>query len=234
MGLEIGGNNQERSLNLGGGLGGGLNLQPGLGGVPQGAPASAPLTLTKGERVTLMKEGDMTLDELLVGLGWDINADPYGPKFDLDVSALVLDENGRCEVGYFVCFDKNHRITQDGAVKHNGDNLTGEGDGYDETLDIIVSKLAPTKKKILILAHIYDARNRRQNFGQVSNAFIALENRKTGQKLLRFDLTEDYSNYIGLEVAEIYKHNGEVKFNALGRGLNEEFAETFRRYGLPV
>ena len=176
------------------------------------------INLQKGQRVSL----DNSLKMVLVGLGWDTNRYDGGYDFDLDASAFMLGENGKitCDED-FVFY--NNKTGRNGAVIHQGDNLTGEGDGDDEVIVIDFAKVPDNIQKIAICVTIHEALERRQNFGQVSNAYvrvakIANEFDFAGEDQLRFELEEEFSIETGLIVCEIYKHNGQWKFNAVAAG----------------
>ena len=192
--------------------------------------------LKKGQKVDLTKSNP-GLKKITVGLGWDVNRYD-GPEFDLDASAFLLAGNGRVSSdGDFVFY--NNLSGRDGAVVHMGDNLTGGSDGDDEQIRIDFTKLPPKRKKIAICVTIYDADLRRQNFGQVSNAYIkvsrlASEDDEVGETVLRFDLEEEFSIETALVVAEIYNKNGEWKFNAVAAGYQGGLAAICRSFGANV
>ena len=176
------------------------------------------INLQKGQRVAL----DNSMKMALVGLGWDTNRYDGGYDFDLDASAFMLGTNGKitCDED-FVFY--NNKKGRNNAVVHQGDNLTGEGDGDDEVMIIDFTKVPDNIQKIAVCVTIHDAIERRQNFGQVSNAYVrvakvANEFDAMGEDQLRFDLEEEFSIETGLVVCEIYKHNGEWKFNAVAAG----------------
>ncbi len=176
------------------------------------------INLQKGQRVSL----DNSLQMALVGLGWDTNKYDGGFDFDLDASAFLLGANGKLlRDEDFVFY--NNKNARNGAVIHQGDNLTGEGEGDDEVIVINFSKIPEEIQKIAVCVTIHEAAARRQNFGQVSNAFVrvakmANEFDTVGEDQLRFDLEEEFSIETGLVVCEIYRHNGEWKFNAVAAG----------------
>ena len=189
------------------------------------------INLQKGQRYAL---GDK-MRLALVGLGWDTNRYDGGYDFDLDASAFLLGENGKliCDED-FVFY--NNLSGRDGAVVHTGDNLTGDGEGDDEVIVIDFTKLPPEIKKIAICVTIHEAEERRQNFGQVSNAYIRVAKMKNeddvfGDTILRFDLEEEFSIETALVVAEFYNRNGEWKFNAIGSGYQGGLAAIVRSYG---
>ena len=176
------------------------------------------INLQKGQRVSL----DNSMKLALVGLGWDTNRYDGGADFDLDASAFLLGENGKLlRDEDFVFY--NNMSARDGAVVHTGDNRTGDGDGDDEVIMIDFTKIPSEIKKIAICVTIHDAEARRQNFGQVSNAYIRIaklfdEFDTVGEPVLKFDLEEEFSIETALVVAEIYFKNGEWKFNAVAAG----------------
>lgn len=189
------------------------------------------INLTKGQRVSL----DNSMKLALVGLGWDTNRYDGGHDFDLDASAFLLNENGKLmRDDDFVFY--NNLNGRDGAVVHTGDNLTGDGDGDDEVIYIDFTKIPSDVKKIAICVTIHDAENRRQNFGQVSNAYIRIAKRSdefddVGEPVLKFDLEEEFSIETALVVAEIYERNGEWKFNAVAAGYQGGLEAVVRSFG---
>ena len=190
------------------------------------------INLQKGQRVNL----DSTLKMALVGLGWDTNRYDGGYDFDLDASAFLLGANGKClRDEDFVFY--NNLNGRDGAVVHQGDNLTGEGEGDDEVIIIDFSKIPEEIQKVAVCVTIHEAALRRQNFGQVSNAYIRVakiqdENDMQGVDQIRFDLEEEFSVETALVVCEIYRYNGAWKFNAVASGFQGGLEALVRNYGL--
>ena len=189
-----------------------------------------PINLTKGQKVNLSKDNP-GLKNIMVGLGWDVNAFDSGADFDLDASAFLAGANGKCPMDKDFIFYGNLEH-ESGAVKHMGDNLTGEGDGDDEQIEVDLSLVPGNIEKIAFTVTIYDAEPRRQNFGQVSNAYIHIMDTATNTELLRFDLGEDFSIETAVVVGELYKHNGEWKFNAIGSGFQGGLAALCAHYGI--
>ena len=191
-----------------------------------------PINLTKGQKVDLTK-GNPGLKNMMVGLGWDVNAFDTGAALDLDAAAFMLGENGKCPTDKEFVFYGNLEHAS-GGVKHMGDNLTGEGEGDDEQIQIDLSKIPSTVTRIAFTVTIYDAEVRRQNFGQVSNAFIRIVDESNGQELIRYDLGEDFSIETAVVVGELYRNNGEWKFNAIGSGFQGGLAALCGHYGIEV
>lgn len=189
-----------------------------------------PINLTKGQKVDLTK-GNPSLKNIMVGLGWDVNAFDGGSDFDLDAAAFMADANGKCPTEKEFIFYGNLAHTTE-SVKHMGDNLTGAGDGDDEQIQVDLSKIPANIEKIAFTVTIYDADNRRQNFGQVSNAFIRIVDEATNTELIRYDLGEDFSIETAVVVGELYRHNGEWKFNAIGSGFQGGLAALCGHYGI--
>ncbi len=121
-----------------------------------------------------------------------------------------------------------------GSIKHMGDNLTGAGDGDDEQIEVDLSKIPANVEKVAFTVTIYDSDARRQNFGQVSNAFIRIVDEATNTELIRYDLGEDFSIETAVVVGELYRHNGEWKFNAIGSGFQGGLAALCAHYGIEV
>ncbi len=189
------------------------------------------INLQKGQRVSL----DSSMKHALVGLGWDTNRYDGGQDFDLDASAFLLGANGKLLRDEDFIF-YNNLESRNKAVVHTGDNLTGDGEGDDEVILIDFSKMPSDVEKIAICVTIHDAETRRQNFGQVSNAYIRIakladEFDTVGEPVLKFDLEEEFSIETALVVAEIYKKNGEWKFNAVAAGYQGGLEAIIRSFG---
>lgn len=191
-----------------------------------------PINLSKGQKVDLTK-GNASLKHIMVGLGWDVNAFDSGADFDLDASAFMCGANGKCSTEKEFIFYGNLEHPS-GAVKHQGDNLTGEGDGDDEQIFVDLKAIPESVDKIAFTVTIYEAQERRQNFGQVSNAYIRIVDEDTNQELIRYDLGEDFSIETAIVVGELYRHNGEWKFNAIGSGFQGGLAALCGHYGIQV
>lgn len=189
-----------------------------------------PINLSKGQKINLTKEAP-NLKIALVGLGWDIKQYDNEADFDLDASIFLLSENGKCMHDNDFIFYNN--LSANG-VTHSGDNRTGAGEGDDESVTIEFDQVPEYVKKIAITVTIYDAVNRRQNFGGVQNAFIRLVDKETGTELLRYDLGEDYSSETALVFAEVYRYNSDWKFSAVGQGYNGGLEALCKQYGLDV
>ena len=188
-----------------------------------------PINLSKGQKVDLTK-GNPGLKNVMVGLGWDVNAFDSGADFDLDAAAFMLGSNGKCPTEKEFVFYGNLEHSS-GSIKHMGDNLTGEGEGDDEQIEVNLADIPSNIDKIAFTVTIYDAEVRRQNFGQVSNAYIRLVNVDTNEEIIRYDLGEDFSIETAVVVGEIYRHNGEWKFNAIGQGTTDtNIGELCRHY----
>jgi len=191
-----------------------------------------PINLTKGQKVDLTK-GNPGLKKLMVGLGWDVNAFDSGADFDLDAAAFMLGDNGKCPTEKEFIFYGNLTHPSE-ALKHMGDNLTGEGEGDDEQIFVDLTKIPSNVSKVAFTVTIYEAESRGQNFGQVSNSFIRIVDESSGQELIHYDLGEDFSIETAVVVGELYKHNGEWKFNAIGSGFQGGLAALCGHYGIEV
>lgn len=189
-----------------------------------------PINLSKGQKISLSKEAP-GLTHIMVGLGWDINRYDGNADFDLDASAFLTGANGKCTCsGDFVFY--NNLEHPSGAVKHMGDNRTGDGEGDDEQIFVDLSKIPANIEGIAVTVTIFDAEKRRQNFGQVSNAYCRMVNDDTGEEIIRYDLGEDFSIETAMVVGELYRHNDEWKFNAIGSGFSGGLAALCQNYGL--
>ncbi len=190
------------------------------------------INLSKGQRIDLTKTNP-GLTRAVIGLGWDTNRYDGGIDFDLDASAFLADENSKVVNDVDFIF-YNNLVHPSGGVEHTGDNRTGAGDGDDEQIVIDFSKIPAHISKVGIAVTIHDADSRNQNFGQVSNAFVRVVNEETNVEILRFDLGEDFSVETAVVICELYKHNGDWKFNAIGSGFSGGLAALCRNYGLEV
>ncbi|KEH99020.1 TerD family protein [Clostridium massiliodielmoense] len=190
------------------------------------------INLSKGQKINLSKEAP-GLKEAIIGLGWDTKQFDGGFDFDLDASAFLVGSNGRVNNDEDFVFYNNLEHPS-GSVIHTGDNRTGDGDGDDEAIIIDFSKVPESIEKIAIAVTIYDAEGRKQNFGQVLNAFVRLVNKENGEEILRYDLSEDFSIETALVFCEIYRHNGEWKFSAVGSGFQGGLEALCKNYGLEV
>lgn len=189
------------------------------------------ISLNKGGNLSLSKT-DPTLTRLLIGLGWDERA-TSGSEFDLDASVFLLNNMGKVRGDHDFIF-YNQLKSDNGAVEHTGDNRSGAGDGDDEVIKVNLSQVPTDIEKIAVTVTIHDAQARNQNFGQVSNAFIRVVNEETGAEVVRFDLAEDYSIETAMVFGEVYKHNGEWKFRAVGQGYAGGLAAMCQQYGVNI
>jgi len=189
------------------------------------------VSLTKGGNVSLTKQAP-GLSAVLIGLGWDERT-TSGQAFDLDASALMLNAAGRILSDFhFVFF--NNLVSPEGAVEHTGDNLTGAGEGDDEQIKVDLATVPAEVDRIVFPVSIYDAEVRRQNFGQVRNAFIRVVNQADDSELARYDLSEDASSETAMIFGELYRHTGDWKFRAVGQGYTSGLAGIARDYGVNV
>jgi len=189
------------------------------------------VSLGKGGNVSLSKE-EPGLTKILIGLGWDTRATD-GTDFDLDASAFLLMAADKVRDDNDFIFYNNLK-SADGAVEHAGDNRTGAGDGDDEAIKVDLSRMSADVQKIAIAVTIHDAEPRRQNFGMVANAFIRIVNDMTQREIVRYDLTEDASTETAMVFGEVYRHNGEWKFRAVGQGYQGGLGPLARNYGVNV
>ena len=192
------------------------------------------INLSKGQRVNL----DKGVKLALVGLGWDTNRYSGRADFDLDACAFLLGANGKVRKDEDFIFYGNLQ-SPDGAVIHTGDSLEGGSGGDDETLFIDFTKVPEDVEKIVITVTIYEAQERGQNFGQVSNAYVRVARRSSesdtvGTEELRYDLAEDFSIETALVICEIYRSGGTWKFNAVGSGYQGGLYALCKAYGVNV
>lgn len=189
------------------------------------------VSLSKGQNVSLSKT-DPHLNKVLIGLGWDARSTD-GADFDLDASVFMTGENGKVISDNHFVFYNNLR-SPCGSVEHTGDNLTGDGDGDDESIIVDLTTVPANIKSIFITVTIHDAEARRQNFGQVSDAFIRLVNHESDEEVVRFDLSEDYSTETAMVFGEVYLYNSEWKFRAIGQGYSGGLYALCQQYGVNV
>ncbi|PCE29948.1 TerD family protein [Burkholderia ubonensis] len=187
------------------------------------------LTLQKGGNLSLSKEAP-GLTKILVGLGWDPRATD-GTEFDLDASAFLLGANGKVRGDADFIF-YNQLKSADGSVEHTGDNRTGAGDGDDEVIKVDLSRVPADVEKVAFTVTIHDADARKQNFGQVSNSFIRIVNETNSAEIVRYDLAEDASVETAMIFAELYRHNNEWKFRAVGQGYAGGLRAVANGYGM--
>jgi tellurium resistance protein TerD len=167
-----------------------------------------------------------------LGLGWDYRATD-GADFDLDASVFMLNTDGKVKSDSgFIFF--NNLISECKSVEHTGDNLTGEGDGDDESIKVSIKEIPADITKIVVAVTVHDAESRNQNFGQVSNAFMRIVDETSNEEIARYDLSEDYSIETALIFGELYRHNGEWKFKAIGQGFEGGLAPLARQYGVSI
>lgn len=189
------------------------------------------VSLVKGQKIDLTK-GNNGLRKVVFGLGWDTNRYD-GEAFDLDVCAFFTDVSGKVTGEQDFIF-YNQPQHPSGALIYSGDNQTGEGDSDDETMVVDLSKIPSNIEKISFVAAIYDADNRLQNFGMVDNSYIRAYDADTNEELFRYDLNEDFSLETGIIAGELYRKNGEWKFNAVGSGYQGGLSTIARTFGLNI
>ena len=188
------------------------------------------ISLQKGQRVDLTKDRP-SLKNVLIGLGWDINHYDGETDFDLDASAFMTKANGKVgNENDFIFYGNLNHVS--GSVQHMSDNRTGEGDGDDEVIKVQLDKIPSDYDTISFTVTIYEAEKRLQNSGMVENAYVRLIDEDTGEELVRFDLTEDFSTETALVVAEIYKRDGQWKFAAIGSGYDGGLKALCKEYGI--
>ncbi|MBT2289894.1 TerD family protein [Paenibacillus albidus] len=196
----------------------------------------AGINLVKGQKIDLTK-GNAGLSKVIVGLGWDpVEASRgfFGVKkqanVDCDASALMLNENGKlAKKGNLVCF--HNKQSPCNSVVHSGDNLTGQGDGDDEQIQVNLSAIPADVHKVLVVVNIYDAVNRKQDFGMIKSAYIRVMNAAGNSELIKFNLSDNYTGFTALICGELYRQGGEWKFAAIGEGSHaahiNELAERY-------
>lgn len=189
------------------------------------------ISLAKGGNVNLT-QGNASLREVVIGLGWDARATD-GNAFDLDASAFLLGANGKvADDSHFVFYGQ--LSFPNGSVVHQGDNLTGDGDGEKEVIEVDIQRVPEHVQKISFSVSIHEAAQRRQTFGMVDNAYIRVVNKADGKELARYDLTEDGSTETAMIFGELYRHNGDWKFRAVGQGFAGGLGPLALHYGVNI
>ena len=189
------------------------------------------VSLTKGGNVSLDKvEPGMT--QCVMGLGWDARSTD-GQDFDLDASCFLLGNNGKVTSDSSFIFYNNLKSVC-GSVEHQGDNLTGDSDGDDEIINVNLNSIPSEVAKIVVGVTIHDAKNRSQNFGQVSNASVRITNKENQVEVVRYDLSEDYSTETAIIFGELYRYSSEWKFRAIGQGFSGGLQPMVEQYGVNV
>lgn len=201
------------------------------------------VNLSKGAKINLSKETP-GLKEVLIGLGWNTNKYSDTDEFDLDASVFLVNKYGKTSPDGFIFYNRTSDSgryegntwvpdTEKSFIVHTGDNRTGEGDGDDESILINLDRVPLDIEKIAITVTIHEAKERKQSFGLVENSFCRLVNKETDKEVVHFDLGEDFSTETAIVVAELYRHNGDWKFNAIGKGFKEDgLLGLCRNYGL--
>ena len=197
------------------------------------------VNLQKGQKINLKKADGSKLSKIMVGLGWDA-AEKKGGGF---LSSIFGSSNNiDCDASVFVCKDGKLRANDDvvyfgnlqhssGAIKHMGDNLTGDGEGDDEQIFVDLDKIPPQYDKLVFVVNIYKAVDRKQHFGMIKNAFIRIVDNDSHTELCRYNLSDNYDGMLAMIAGEVYKKNGEWKFNAVGNGTKDSgLSELSRRF----
>lgn len=188
-----------------------------------------PVSLSKGQNISLSKEAP-GLRNILVGLGWQVRKTD-GAGFDLDVSAFLLNAAGKVRSDADFIF-YNQKVSSCGSVQSTGDNKSGEGEGDDESVKIDLARVPADVAKVAFIVTINEADARRQNFGQISDSYIRVVDSATGNVVVKYDLSEDYSVETALIVGEIYRNGPEWKFRAVGQGSREGLGFLAAQYGV--
>ncbi len=189
------------------------------------------ISLQKGGNVSLSKTNP-NLKNVLIGLGWDVRS-TSGDDFDLDASVFMVGTNGKVRSDADFIF-YNQLRSACGSVEHTGDNRTGDADGDDEGVKVVLDKVPATIERLVVAVTIHDADARRQNFGMVTGAFIRLVNIDNDAEIVRFDLSEDASVETAMIFGEVYRNNGEWKFRAVGQGYSGGLHALATAHGIQV
>ncbi len=197
------------------------------------------VNLTKGQKIDLTKPTGTSLNEIMVGLGWDEagktksglfgKLKSAGPAVDCDASIILCGADGKRLPGSDkdCCIYFANKVNKNGSIVHNGDNTTGAGFGDDEQIMIKLQDIPSECEKLVFVVNIYNGSTKNQHFGLIKNAFIRIIDLNDKSEFCNYNLSESYDFMTGLVVAEIYKHNGTWKFNAMGQGVRD--ADTLDR-----
>lgn len=198
------------------------------------------VNLQKGQKVNLKKSDGQALSRIRIGLGWDPVEQKKGglfgsifggsaPDIDCDASVIVC-QGGHLKAREDVVYFGNLKHPS-GAIVHTGDNLTGEGEGDDEQILVDLTAVPADYDKLVFVVNIYDCESRKQDFGMIANAFIRICDENTGEEFCRYNLSESYAGMTAMIFGEIYRYNGEWKFNAIGQGTTDTgLSALARRY----
>lgn len=192
------------------------------------------VNLSRGQRINLSKEVE-GLSKIMVGLGWDAAKQSGGIlnhlfgstsySIDCDASAITMGNGNK----YRACIYYGN-LSEDN-VYHHGDNLTGDGDGDDEQITVDLAHLSSEIERIVFVVNIYNCTERKQDFGLIKNAYIRLVDESTGKEICKYNLSDDYAGKTAMIFAEVYRNNGEWKFNAIGQGTNDaSISQLINRY----
>ena len=192
------------------------------------------VNLSKGQRINLSKEVE-GLSKIMVGLGWDAAKQSGGIlnhlfgstsySIDCDASTITMGNGNK----YRACLYYGN-LSEDN-VYHHGDNLTGDGDGDDEQITVDLAHLSSEIERIVFVVNIYNCTERKQDFGLIKNAYIRLVDESTGKEICKYNLSDDYAGKTAMIFAEVYRNNGEWKFNAIGQGTNDaSISQLINRY----
>ncbi|MFD0050451.1 TerD family protein [Actinomycetes bacterium NPDC127524] len=188
------------------------------------------VTLSKGQKVDLTKTNP-GLQHVVAGLGWDVSQ--HGGHFDLDASAFLTGPSGKVSSDSDFVF-YNNPSGGNGSVLYSGDNRSGAGVQDDEQIRIDLTRVPQSVHRISFTITIHDAQMKQQNFGQVSNAYVRIFNEQSNEELLRFNLGREFTVETAIVAAELYRHNGEWKFNAIASGFQGGLAALCRNFGITV
>jgi tellurium resistance protein TerD len=190
------------------------------------------VNLTKGGRINLAKAAP-SLKRVRMGLGWNMKAHDSGHHFDIDASAFILKagnpNNKLISEAHFVFY--NNLASPEGGVKHSGDNRTGEGEGDDESIVIDLVKLPAESVEISFVVTIHEGQTKRQNFGQITDAYIKLYNDESGEVVATYDLDEEFSLETAVQFGSLYRKDGDWNFKAVGAGYTVGLGEFVKQYG---
>jgi len=189
------------------------------------------VSLSKGGNINLSKNHP-ALKNIIVGLGWDVKRTD-GASYDLDASLFMINLAGKVRTDEDFIF-YNQRDSTCKSIHHTGDNKTGDGDGDDETIHVFLDKVPETIEKLIVCVTIHDAEKKKQNFGQVENAFIRIVSKDTNEEIAKFDLSEDASVETAMIFGEIYRSYGDWKFRAVGQGYAGGLGPLARSFGVDV
>ncbi|MEQ1134426.1 TerD family protein [Acinetobacter seifertii] len=188
------------------------------------------INLEKGQKINLQKADGSSLQQVFLGVGWDVVKSKGffgfggGGNIDLDASVILFDENKKMlDVVYF-----GQLQSKDGSIRHSGDNLTGAGSGDDEVIRVNLNQIPTQVKSLVFTVNSF----RGQTFEKVENAFCRLVDQSNNHEIASYKLSSQGA-HTGLIIAKIYRHNDAWKMHAIGENVHGRTFQDIVPYVLP-